>query len=53
MVAGFVHAPFGDLEAAKELVGPQTAAILVEPIQGEGGSQCATRWLPAGAARAM
>ena len=37
MVGGFVHAPFGDLEAAKELVGPQTAAILVEPIQGEGG----------------
>jgi acetylornithine/N-succinyldiaminopimelate aminotransferase len=37
MLQGFVHAPFGDLEAAKELVGPQTAAILVEPIQGEGG----------------
>ena len=37
MVPGFVHAPFGDLEAAKELVGPQTAAVLVEPLQGEGG----------------
>jgi acetylornithine/N-succinyldiaminopimelate aminotransferase len=37
MLHGFVHAPFGDLEVAKELVGPQTAAILVEPIQGEGG----------------
>jgi acetylornithine/N-succinyldiaminopimelate aminotransferase len=37
MLHGFVHAPFGDLEAAKELVGPQTAAILVEPIQGESG----------------
>jgi predicted acetylornithine/succinylornithine family transaminase len=37
MLQGFVHAPFGDLEAAKELVGPQTAAILVEPVQGEGG----------------
>jgi acetylornithine/N-succinyldiaminopimelate aminotransferase len=37
MLDGFVHAPFGDLEAAKELAGPQTAAILVEPIQGEGG----------------
>ena len=37
MLDGFVHAPFGDLGAAKELVGPQTAAILVEPIQGEGG----------------
>jgi acetylornithine/N-succinyldiaminopimelate aminotransferase len=37
MLHGFVHAPSFDLEAAKELVGPQTAAILVEPIQGEGG----------------
>jgi acetylornithine/N-succinyldiaminopimelate aminotransferase len=37
MLEGFVHAPYGDLEAAKALVGPQTAAIIVEPIQGEGG----------------
>ena len=37
MPAGFVHAQFGDLEAARELAGPRTAAILVEPIQGEGG----------------
>jgi acetylornithine/N-succinyldiaminopimelate aminotransferase len=37
MVPGFVHTPFGDLEAAKEAVGPQTAAVLVEPLQGEGG----------------
>ena len=37
MVPGFAYAPFGDLEAAKEAVGPQTAAVLVEPIQGEGG----------------
>jgi acetylornithine/N-succinyldiaminopimelate aminotransferase len=37
MVPGFVHAPFGDLEAAKEAVGSQTAAVLVEPLQGEGG----------------
>jgi acetylornithine/N-succinyldiaminopimelate aminotransferase len=37
MLNGFVYAPFGDLEAAKRLVGPQTVAILVEPIQGEGG----------------
>ncbi len=37
MLPGVVHAPFGDLEAANELVGTQTAAILVEPIQGEGG----------------
>jgi acetylornithine/N-succinyldiaminopimelate aminotransferase len=37
MVPGFAYAPFGDLEAAKEAVGPQTAAVLVEPLQGEGG----------------
>src|SRR3712207_5024836 len=37
MLEGFVYAPYGDLEAAKAMVGAQTAAILVEPIQGEGG----------------
>ena len=37
LLHGFVHAPFGNLEAAKKLVGEQTAAILVEPIKGEGG----------------
>ena len=37
MLPGIVHAPFGDLGAARTMVGPQTAAILVEPIQGEGG----------------
>ena len=37
MLPGFAYAPFGDLETAEEMVGPQTAAVLVEPIQGEGG----------------
>ncbi len=37
MLPGFAYAPFGDLEAAKGMVGPRTAAVLVEPIQGEGG----------------
>ena len=37
MLPGFAYAPFGDLEAAKAAVGPQTAAVLIEPIQGEGG----------------
>ena len=37
MLSGFAYAPFGDLEVAEEMVGPNTAAILVEPIQGEGG----------------
>ncbi len=34
---GFPHVPFGDLDAVKRAVGRSTAAILVEPIQGEGG----------------
>ncbi|MBI1197834.1 MAG: acetylornithine/succinylornithine family transaminase [Phenylobacterium sp.] len=36
---GFVHAKFGDIEALKKLVGPTTAAILLEPVQGEGGAR--------------
>ncbi|MEM8664817.1 MAG: aspartate aminotransferase family protein [Pseudomonadota bacterium] len=36
-LAGFDQVPFGDLEAVKAAVTPETAAILVEPIQGEGG----------------
>ncbi|MCY1042745.1 aspartate aminotransferase family protein [Corallococcus sp. bb12-1] len=35
--AGFKHVPYGDLEVVRRAVGPSTAAILVEPIQGEGG----------------
>lgn len=34
---GFKHAKPGDLDAVKALVGPQTCAILIEPVQGEGG----------------
>jgi ornithine--oxo-acid transaminase len=34
---GFKIAPFGDLEAVKRLVTENTVAVLVEPIQGEGG----------------
>ena len=34
--------PFGDLEAVKAKVGPTTAAIFIEPIQGEGGCRTAT-----------
>lgn len=35
--AGFLRAPYGDLEAARAAVTDNTVAILVEPIQGEGG----------------
>jgi acetylornithine/N-succinyldiaminopimelate aminotransferase len=34
---GFDIIPFGDLEAAAQAIGPQTAAIMAEPVQGEGG----------------
>ncbi|MBX3578587.1 MAG: aspartate aminotransferase family protein [Rhizobiaceae bacterium] len=34
---GFDQVPFGDLDAVEKLIGPTTAAILIEPIQGEGG----------------
>ena len=37
VVDGFDQVPFGDLEAVKRAIGPETAAILIEPIQGEGG----------------
>ncbi|MBJ3776855.1 aspartate aminotransferase family protein [Acuticoccus mangrovi] len=34
---GFDQVPFGDSEALKAAIGPETAAIMVEPIQGESG----------------
>jgi acetylornithine/N-succinyldiaminopimelate aminotransferase len=36
-VEGFDQVPFGDLDAVKAAIGPQTAGILIEPIMGEGG----------------
>lgn len=38
---GFDQVPFGDLAATKAAIGPETAGILVEPIQGEGGVRMA------------
>ena len=35
--AGFVTVPFGDIEALKDAIGPKTAAVLIEMVQGEGG----------------
>ena len=37
LLAGFTYAPYGDLEAVKKANDDETAAIMVEPIQGEGG----------------
>ncbi|WP_395684536.1 aspartate aminotransferase family protein [Aestuariivirga sp.] len=36
-VDGFDQVPFGDHEALKAAIGPATAGILIEPVQGEGG----------------
>ncbi len=37
MVPGFVYVPYNDLNAVAAVLDQQTAAVLVEPIQGEGG----------------
>src|SRR5213078_4534446 len=42
MVGGFKHVPFNDIDAVRRAVTPQTAAILIEPIQGESGITVAT-----------
>jgi acetylornithine/N-succinyldiaminopimelate aminotransferase len=34
---GIRHLPFNDLAAAEAAIGPQTCAVIVEPVQGEGG----------------
>jgi acetylornithine/N-succinyldiaminopimelate aminotransferase len=38
---GFDQVGLGDLEAVKKAIGPQTAGILIEPLQGEGGVRAA------------
>jgi predicted acetylornithine/succinylornithine family transaminase len=37
LLAGFAYVPFGDLDAAAKLIDGETCALLLEPIQGEGG----------------
>jgi putrescine aminotransferase len=37
LLAGFTHVPFGDAEALAQAVGPDTAAVIIEPIQCEAG----------------
>ena len=40
---GFIHLPFADHEALKKAISKTTAAILIEPVQGEGWSQASAR----------
>ncbi len=37
LVPGFTHVPFGDAGAVDDAIGPDTAAVILEPIQGEAG----------------
>ena len=48
-VEGFDQVPFGDLDALKAAIAPETAALLIEPVQGEGG----LRTVPADFLRAL
>ncbi|HTQ08116.1 MAG TPA: aspartate aminotransferase family protein [Polyangiaceae bacterium] len=34
---GALHVPYGDLEATRRALGPEVAAVIFEPVQGEGG----------------
>ncbi|MEW6580635.1 MAG: aspartate aminotransferase family protein [Chloroflexota bacterium] len=42
LMPGVTFAPFNDSAAAEKLIGPQTCAVFVEPVQGEGGIHAAT-----------
>jgi acetylornithine/N-succinyldiaminopimelate aminotransferase len=48
-IDGFDQVPLGDLDAVKKAIGPHTAGILIEPLQGEGGVRAA----PVGFYRAL
>jgi acetylornithine/N-succinyldiaminopimelate aminotransferase len=41
-VEGFDHVPFNNLNALRDAIGPETAGIMVEPVQGEGGIRTGT-----------
>jgi acetylornithine/N-succinyldiaminopimelate aminotransferase len=36
-VEGFSHLPFGNMNAVRDAITPETAGIMIEPVQGEGG----------------
>ncbi len=37
LMSGFVNVPFGDIDAIKDATTPRTCAVMLEPVQGEGG----------------
>jgi len=40
ILEGFDHIPFNDIDALQKSIGSSTCAVLLEPIQGEGGVRC-------------
>lgn len=46
---GFKYVPFNDLDALEQAVGPATCAVMLEPVQGEGGVNPASRYYLEGA----
>ena len=40
LMPGFKYVPFNDMGAVKKAIDPKTCAVMVEPIQGEGGVNC-------------
>ena len=50
---GFKYVPYNDLRAVERAIDSRTAAIMVEPIQGEGGVDHPGRRLPARAPQAL
>ncbi len=49
VVPGFRYVPFGDVAAMREAINPKTCAVMLEPVQGEGGINVA----PAGYLQAV
>jgi len=43
LLPGFIHVPFNNLSAVEQAVSSKTAAILIEPVQGEGGVHVADK----------
>ena len=53
MVPGFRYVPFNDIEAVEEAVNEHTCAVLVEPVQGEGGVNVPSHGIPESAPGAL
>jgi acetylornithine/N-succinyldiaminopimelate aminotransferase len=42
LMPGFKYVPFNDIEAVKKAIDSKTCAVMLEPVQGEGGVNCAS-----------